>query len=96
MTNPLTENHISIPEQELAPADPHASGEKNPLPEYFRLVDEAYDASLRVDEFDLDSENPASRLLWQELLLAQRNASVLLVDYCQQRGPEIIAALLKL
>jgi hypothetical protein len=65
----------------------------NPLPDFFLRLEEASAASAAVDDFDVNSADPASAATFAKLVAEQAEAAVELVRYVQEQGEAIIAAL---
>ncbi len=53
----------------------------NPLPKFWELLEEAHAAGAEVDDFDLDSADPKSVAVWDDLIAAQARRTTALVDY---------------
>lgn len=62
----------------------------NPLPDFFSLLDDAHATSAEVDNFDLDSNDPASVAAFDKLTKAETAAVKALVEFVQERGAAII------
>ncbi|WP_424140842.1 hypothetical protein [Roseomonas chloroacetimidivorans] len=69
------------------------TNEANPLPEFFLLLREAFEATEDTDQFDLDSHDPSSVAVFTELQADQAETTAMLIRYVQEHGEEILAAL---
>jgi hypothetical protein len=66
---------------------------ENPLPRYFKLLEEAHAAQRAEDDFDVHSENPTSAAAWKRLCDASDARQVELITYVREHGDAITAAL---